>query len=405
MGPGDRPERPLRRRGVLHAVAGHRLLLDDTRALRHRPDHRRVELRHRASRARPAGRRRRQPRRRRPLEQGRRLHGHPDADRRLLRDRLRGPRDGPPVQRQPPVQRHAAELLRRQPQRVHLGRARLGTSIMAYAGICLTDDLQAHSDPYFSERSLQEISTYTSSSQAAINEVQTASLRHFGGGNEQQVVTFGPGYSQASTIQPLSVVVGAAPSATQQGGAQEVGNTVTISTGAAGPAHTLQVGDTVTIAGVAAAGYNGTFTVTSVPTTRAFTYTNPIAGLPISGGGTVTLALPGATESGNTVTFSTSLRAQPVGRRRRHDRRRRRRGLQRHVHDHGRADAAHVPGHERHGRARQLRRRHGDVPLAVPGEDRRQRLRRYRRRRPSVHEREHLLRRSTRSPASRARSP
>ena len=76
---------------------------------------------------------------------------------------------------------------------------------MAYAGICLTDDLQAHSDPYFSERSLQEISTYTSSNQAAINEVQTASLRHFGGGNEVQVVTFGPGYQQAATIQPLTV--------------------------------------------------------------------------------------------------------------------------------------------------------------------------------------------------------
>ncbi len=71
-----------------------------------------------------------------------------------------------------------------------------GSSIMAYAGICMTDDLSAHSDPYFSERSLQEISTYTSSNQAAINEVQTASLRHFGGGNEVQVATFGPGFQQ-----------------------------------------------------------------------------------------------------------------------------------------------------------------------------------------------------------------
>ncbi len=69
-----------------------------------------------------------------------------------------------------------------------------GSSVMAYAGICLTDDLQAHSDPYFSQRSQQEISTYTSSNQAAINEVQTASLQHFGGGNEVQVVTFGPGF-------------------------------------------------------------------------------------------------------------------------------------------------------------------------------------------------------------------
>src|SRR3954451_23056052 len=181
-----------------------------------------------------------------------------------------------------------------------------GSSIMAYAGICLTDDLQAHSDPYFSERSLQEISTYTSSSQAAINEVQTASLRHFGGGNEVQTVTFGPGYAPAATVQPLTLAIGAVPSAAQQGGAQEVGNTVTIATGAAGAGTTLQVGDVVTIAGVANAGYNGTFTVTGLPNTRAFTYTNPIAGLPISGGGTVTLAAPGATESGNPVTFSTA---------------------------------------------------------------------------------------------------
>ena len=178
-----------------------------------------------------------------------------------------------------------------------------GSSVMAYAGICLTDDLQAHSDPYFSQRSQQEISTYTSSSQAAINEVQTASLRHFGGGDEVQVVTFGPGYSQASTIQPLSLAINAAPSTTSRGGAEENGNTVTIATGSA---HTLQVGDTVVITNVAVAEYNGTWTVTAVPTTRSFQYTNPITDLVTSGGGTLTLAAPGATESGNVVTISTS---------------------------------------------------------------------------------------------------
>ncbi len=178
-----------------------------------------------------------------------------------------------------------------------------GSSIMAYAGICLTDDLQRHSDPYFSQRSQQEISTYTSSSQAAINEVQTASLRHFGGGNEVQVVTFGPGYSQAAGIQPLSVAINQPPSATSRGGAEEHGNTVTIATPSG---HTLQVGDTVTISGVAEAGYNGTWTVTAVPTTRSFQYTNPVSGLATSGGGTVALAAPGLTESGNTVTVRTS---------------------------------------------------------------------------------------------------
>jgi hypothetical protein len=178
-----------------------------------------------------------------------------------------------------------------------------GSSVMAYAGICLTDDLQAHSDPYFSQRSQQEISTYTSSNQSAINEVQTASLRHFGGGNEVQVVTFGPGFAPAATIQPLSLAINVAPNATSVGGAQENGNTVTIATG---NAHTLQVGDVVTISGVGVAGYNGTWTVTAVPTTRSFQYGNPVAGLATSGGGTVTLNAPGATEAGTTVTISTA---------------------------------------------------------------------------------------------------
>lgn len=119
--------------------------------------------------------------------------------------------------------------------------------------------------------------------------MQTASLRHFGGGNEVQVVTFGPGYSQAATVRPLSLAINAAPNATSRGGAEEIGNTVTIATSAA---HTLQVGDVVTIASVGVAGYNGTFTVTAVPTTRSFQYTAATTGLANSGGGTATYFAP-----------------------------------------------------------------------------------------------------------------
>ena len=183
-----------------------------------------------------------------------------------------------------------------------------GSSIMAYAGICATDDLSPHSDPYFSQRSLQEISTYTASNQAAINEVQSAALRHFGGGNEVQVATFGPGFQPTNAIQPLTVAIGAAPNGTTQlGGLSQSGTTVTVSTGAAGATHTLQAGDSITISGAGDPGYNGTFTVDTVLTSRAFTVTNPTPGLIRSGGGTITLNAPGLTEVGNTVTVRTTL--------------------------------------------------------------------------------------------------
>jgi hypothetical protein len=56
-----------------------------------------------------------------------------------------------------------------------------GSSIMAYAGICQQDNLQPHSDPYWSQRSFDEITAYTSSDRAPINEIQTASLTGFDG--------------------------------------------------------------------------------------------------------------------------------------------------------------------------------------------------------------------------------
>src|ERR1700687_5778591 len=88
--------------------------------------------------------------------------------------------------------------------------------------------------------------------------------------------------SPNGATQPAAVAIAASPN-----GATENGFLVTITTTAA---HGLSAGQSVTIAGVGIAGYNGTFPVVSSPTATQFTYIAGASGLAASGGGTAASA-------------------------------------------------------------------------------------------------------------------
>jgi hypothetical protein len=95
-------------------------------------------------------------------------------------------------------------------------------------------------------------------------------------------------------------------------GATESSSIVTITTSVA---HGFGVGDVVSISGVGAVGYNGIFTIISVPSSTTFTYKDGVTGLPGSGGGTASSLATAYnhTDSGSTYVSEVYQRQFTVG--------------------------------------------------------------------------------------------
>jgi len=104
-----------------------------------------------------------------------------------------------------------------------------GSSIMAYAGICSGDNLQGNSDPYWSQRSFDEVVTYTSAAETNLSDVQQAALTNFSANGQQFVLRYN-GADSAPIVRGINFTTAGVQAAIQGIPGWPAGATVSIST-------------------------------------------------------------------------------------------------------------------------------------------------------------------------------
>ena len=104
-----------------------------------------------------------------------------------------------------------------------------GSSVMAYAGICGVDNLQPHSDPYWSMKSFDEITTYTSGAETNTSEVQMGVLTGYTTNGQQFVLNYN-GQPSAPIVRGTNNTAAGYKAAIEAISGWPTGGTVTVST-------------------------------------------------------------------------------------------------------------------------------------------------------------------------------